>query len=252
VAPSDLDGARLARNVHEFIADQLGTEIIAGVHPPGALLPGEGELRARFGVSRTALREGFRVLTAKGLIVSRTKVGTRVRAKADWNMLDPDVLAWHLHAAPSEEFVADLFQLREMVEPQAAALAAQSCGDTALNGIEAAYADMVRHQDGSSELIDADLRFHQAILQATGNHFIAALGGLIHAALIGSFRLGWESAMFMHDDRLLQHRLVLDAIRGRNPKQAHASMAALLRDSVDDVRRALRERGSAAPRRDPP
>jgi DNA-binding FadR family transcriptional regulator len=165
-------------------------------------------------------------------------------------MLDPDVLAWHLQAAPSEEFVADLFQLREMVEPQAAALAALACDDSAaLNGIEAAYADMVRHQDGASELIDADLRFHQAILQATGNHFIAALGDLIHAALIGSFRLGWQSALFMHDDRLLQHRLVLDAIRDRNPEQAHARMAALLRDSAADVRRALSGRDGAAPAR---
>jgi DNA-binding FadR family transcriptional regulator len=240
------DGGRLVYNVHDFLANKLGSEIVGGVHPPGTLFPNENDLRARFGVSRTALREALRVLTAKGLIVSRTKVGTRVRPKADWNMLDPDVLAWHLQAALSEEFVTDLFELRQMVEPQAAALAAKSCDDTTLNNIEAAYADMVRHQDGSGDLIAADLRFHQAILEATGNNFIGALGDLIHTALVGSFQLGWESASFMQLDRLLQHRAVLDAIRDRDPEQAHAHMAALLRDSVDDVKRALRKRGSAS------
>jgi len=239
-ARSSQDRRPLAGNVHEFLANKLGSEIVGGIHPPGTLLPNETELRGRFGVSRTALREALRVLSAKGLIVSRTKVGTRVRAKADWNMLDPDVLAWHLQAAPSEDFVTNLFQLRQMVEPQAAALAAQACDGETLKRIDAAFADMVRYQDGSGDLIDADLRFHQAILEATGNHFIGALGGLIHAALIGSFQLGWKSAAFMQRDRLLQHRAVLDAIRDRRPEQAQAQMAALLRDSIDDVRRALR------------
>src|SRR5579871_2487574 len=58
-------------NIHDFLANELGTEIVAGIHAPGTLLPNESELRERFGVSRTALREAFRVLTAKGLIVSR-------------------------------------------------------------------------------------------------------------------------------------------------------------------------------------
>jgi len=236
-------GVPPARNVHDFLANKLGTEIVGGTYPPGSLLPSEAELLERFGVSRTALREAFRVLAAKGLIVSRTKVGTRVRAMADWNMLDPDMLAWHLQAAPTEDFVAHLFQLRQMVEPQAASLAAQSCSGETLARIEAAYEDMVRYKDGSGDLIGADLRFHQAILEATGNHFIGALGGLIHAALIGSFQLGWQSAAFMQGSRLRQHRAVLEAIRDRKPKQAEAQMAALLRDSIDDVRRALRRRG---------
>jgi DNA-binding FadR family transcriptional regulator len=240
------DGGRPVSNVHDFLANKLGSEIVGGVHPPGTLFPNENDLRARFGVSRTALREALRVLTAKGLIVSRTKVGTRVRPKADWNMLDPDVLAWHLQAALTEDFVTDLFELRQMVEPPAAALAATSCDDTTLKNIEAAYADMVHHQDGARDLIAADLRFHQAILEATGNNFIAALGGLIRIALDGSFQLGWESASLKQHDRLLQHRAVLDAIRGRDPEQAHAHMAVLLRDSVDDVKRALRKRGNAS------
>ena len=77
-------------------------------------------------MSRPTLREAFRVLAAKRLIVSRQKVGTSVRPKSDWNMLDHDFLAWHLGVALNDDFVDDLFQLRQMVEPQAAYLAAEA------------------------------------------------------------------------------------------------------------------------------
>jgi DNA-binding FadR family transcriptional regulator len=240
----------LTRNIHDFLASQLGTEIVSGAFPPGTLLPNEIALRQRFGVSRTALREAYRALNAKGLIVSRPKIGTRVRPKADWNMLDPEVLAWHLRIAPTDDFVAHLFQLRQIVEPAAAALAASSCDDKTLARIAEAYADMVRYKDGSGDLIRADLQFHQAILEATGNHFIGALGSLIHAALICSFELGWQSAATMQEDRLLQHRAVLDAIGDGKPTQASTRMAALLSASIDDVRRSLRRRArQRAPRR---
>jgi DNA-binding FadR family transcriptional regulator len=231
------------RNVHDFLANQLGAEIISGAFPQGSLLPGEAELRQRFGVSRTALREAFRALNAKGLIASRPKIGTRVRPKAEWNMLDPDVLAWHLQTAPTDDFITHLFQLRDMVEPAASALAAMHRDDKMLARIAAAFADMVRFKDGSGDLIRADLRFHQAILEATGNHFIGAFGSLIHAALICSFELGWRSADFMQEARLRQHRAVLDAITSAKPELARSRMAALLRDSIDDVRQSLRRRG---------
>lgn len=234
------------RNIHESLANILGTEIVGEIYPPGSLLPNEFEMRERFAVSRTALREAYRVLTAKGLIVSRPKVGTRVRPKSDWNMLDPEVLAWHLQAAPTEAFVADLFVLRQMVEPQAAAMAARLRPRGVVERIAAAYAEMERFRDGTGDIITADLQFHLAILEATGNHFIGALGGLIHAALLGSFKLGWESPAKMQEDRLLQHRAVLEAIRAGDSDSAERYMNILLSESIDDVREFLRRRGIAS------
>ena len=227
------------RNENDSLAAILGSEIIAGVYPPGSLLPRESALLERFEVSRPTLREAFRALAAKGLIVSRQRVGTSVRAKSDWNTLDPDFLAWHLRTALTEEFVADLFQLRQWLEPQAAFTAAQSAAPAALARIAEAYADMERFQNGSGDLlIDADLRFHQAILDATNNLFVGALGGLIHTALLALFSLGWRGAV-IKDERLHQHRAVLEAIRAREPESARQRMATLLQDSIDDVRRAL-------------
>lgn len=233
-------GGTGGRNLHDFLANKLGTEIVGGVYPPGSLLPNEFELRDRFAVSRTALREAYRVLTAKGLIQSRPKVGTRVRPKSDWNMLDPDILAWHLQAAPTEAFVAHLFQLRQMIEPSAAALAATSRSPEALERIAAACDDMDRYKDGTGDLIGADLQFHQAILEATGNYFIGALSNLILAALIGSFKLGWQGAATMKDVALNQHREVFLAIREQKPAEAQERMSELLRNSIDDVRSTLR------------
>ncbi len=89
------------RNMRSYLAKKLGQEIVGGIYPPGSLLPGETEMRARFSVSRTTLREAYGLLTAKALIMARPKVGTRVRPKSDWNMLDPEVLAWHLQSAPT-------------------------------------------------------------------------------------------------------------------------------------------------------
>jgi hypothetical protein len=80
----------------------LGREIVGGIFPPGSLLPSAEEMCARFSVSRTALREAYSQLTAKALIVARPKVGTGIRPRADWNLFDPDVLAWHLQSAPTE------------------------------------------------------------------------------------------------------------------------------------------------------
>jgi GntR family galactonate operon transcriptional repressor len=244
-APSEKKRPR--SNANDFLAAALGGEIIAGVYPPGSRLPGEAVLLERFKVSRPTLREAFRVLAAKGLIVSRQKVGTSVRPKSDWNMLDPDFLAWHLRAALNENFVNDLFQLREIVEPQAAYLAALSRDPAAVKRIAAAYADMETAKDATDDVTAADLRFHQAILDATGNLFVGALGGLIDTALVGTFQLGWRAAASVRDDRLHQHRAVLKAITEGEPEQARERMAELLRDSVADVRREMNVSGIAKP-----
>src|ERR1700712_2302740 len=90
------------RDTSEDVAHVIGCRIVQGMHPSGALLPTEHELCAALGVSRPALREGLRLLGAKGMIVGRRKVGTVVRPRSDWNMLDAAVLAWHLEQEPSE------------------------------------------------------------------------------------------------------------------------------------------------------
>jgi GntR family transcriptional regulator, galactonate operon transcriptional repressor len=241
----DRAAQRFERNIHTALAGRLGREIVGGIYPPGSLLPNAADMCARFSVSRTALREAYSVLAAKAMIVARPKIGTRVRAKADWNMLDPEVLSWHLQTTPTETFVAELFVLRQMVEPQAAALAAKARSRATIDRIADAYRRMEQFKDGAGDLIGADLDFHMGILEATGNHFLTALGGLIRTSLECTFELSWEGASKIQDDRLHQHRGIFDAIRDGSPELARIRMTELLSDSMNDVRQYLKQRDGA-------
>ena len=187
---------------------------------------------ARFKVSRTALREAYSVLTAKAMIVARPKIGTRVRPKADWNMLDPEVLSWHLQSTPTEDFVAELSVLRQMVEPEAAALAAKERSGATIERIDDAYRRMDEFRDGAGDLIGADLDFHMGDSRGDRKSLSHRAGGLIRTSLECTFELSWEGASKIQDDRLHQHRGILEAIRDGSPEVAKIRMSELLRNSI--------------------
>jgi DNA-binding FadR family transcriptional regulator len=246
-AAHETEGRMPSRRSDAQLAARLGRDIVTGVFPPGSLLPSAAEMGERFSASRTALREAYSKLSGKGLIVARPRIGTRVRLMADWNLLDPEVLAWHLSSEPEGHFVDDLFTLRQAIEPIAAEIAATSWTPDSLARVADAFGRMERFRSGDGDLIGADVDFHVAILEATGNRFLAALGGLIQAALECSFRFTWIGAASIHDDRLEQHRGVLAAISEGAPGPARARMAELLNDSLDDMRKFRESRSRATP-----
>lgn len=223
------------------VLHRLGREIVSGVFAPDMRLPDEATMLKRYAVSRTALREAYGKLAAKGMIAARPKVGTSVRSPAHWNMLDPEVLGWHLQTRPTGDIARDLYALRRMLEPAAAALAAQLHTEEELRRIESAFNDMQKTALDEPELIEADLRFHLEILYSTHNHFIGAFSALIHAAMMSTFRLSWRGASepLIKDERLHQHGDVLNAIRDRDPDRAKSCMEKLLDDSIQDVDEAL-------------
>ncbi len=221
------------------VVNMIGREIVGGAFASGDLLPAEAEMRERYSVSRTALREAYSKLTAKGLLTARPKVGTRVRARTHWNMLDPEVLSWHLQILPAGEIAADLYALRRLVEPGAAELAAKLHTDEDMERIEAAFQAMVDNATSEHDLVDADFNFHVAILSATQNPFINAFSALIQAAMISSFELSWRGAEVIKEVRLAQHGAVAEAIKARDSLLAKERMQNLLDDSITDVREAL-------------
>ena len=93
-------------------------------------------------MSRTVLREALRTLTSKGLIESRPRVGTRVRPRHAWNLLDADVLDWYSRVAEPMTFALKLQEMREMIEPYAAALAAASHTPRRSHALDDAHAAM--------------------------------------------------------------------------------------------------------------
>src|SRR5687768_2061954 len=171
------------RRIHGRIADDLGIAIVNGQHLPGATLPNEIEASEKLHVSRTAYREAVRTLAAKGMVESRPKAGTRVSARRRWNLLDPDVLAWMFEGDPSEEFIAGLFELRKIVEPQAAALAAQRRTSAQLARMGHALEEMARYGLSTEQGRAADQAFHDEILRATGNELLMTLTSTLGAAI---------------------------------------------------------------------
>lgn len=240
-AAAGVSGAGYADGGRSQIVDRIGRDIVSGHFPSDSRLPDETAMRQRYAVSRTALREAYSKLTAKGLVAARPKVGTSVRPQSAWNMLDSDVLAWHLQTRPAGTIAHDLYVLRRMLEPPASALAASMRDDDALLEIENAYADMQARAGSEVDLIEADLRFHIAILAATKNHFIGAFSALIHAAMVSTFSISWRGAVGLQVKRLKQHGDVLDAIARRDPELARTHMERLLDDSIQDVREAIGE-----------
>jgi len=236
------------RDRSEDVAHAIGLRIVAGNPPPGSLLPTEHQLAAEIGVSRAALREGFRLLAARGMIIGRRKVGTMVRPMTDWNMLDASVLAWHLEQEPTEAFIDGLFEARLIVEPAAAAMAAQRSTPDDIAVMRQAFREMAVAQGGAAtaeeeddidKTVGADLRFHKAILAAAGNHFLATFGALIGSSLIASFRLNWRAHNSAPAISLAQHEDVLTAIAGRDAPSAEDRMRVLLRAAHRDARLSL-------------
>jgi DNA-binding FadR family transcriptional regulator len=224
---------------HSAVARDIGIAIVTGRYTPGSILPGEHELAEQRGISRGVVREALRMLSAKGLLDSRPKTGTRVRQRAEWNLLDPDLLAWMFEAEPPVSFVRSLFQLRMIIEPAAAELAATTRTSRQVSGIGHALEEMYAHGLGSPIGQAADQRFHHIILEATENELLVSLAGTIGAAV------RWTT-IYKHrqpvppSDSMPQHQRLFDAIAASNPAAAREATIALIEQAENDTASLLR------------
>lgn len=177
------------RTSHAQVVDQLGKAIVSGEFPVGSILPGDPELALRFRVSRTVLREAMKTLAAKGMIVPRARIGTRVTPRKEWNLFDADILTWHFACGVDEDFLQHLSEVRLAFETHAAALAARNASDAEIATMMRLAVAMGDANHTAESLAEADLKFHLAVLDASGNPFLRTVGGLIEAALVGVFKL---------------------------------------------------------------
>jgi len=216
----------IQHDLHGRVAHLLATAILRGDYAPESILPREAELMDTFGVSRTVLREALRTLTSKGLIQSRPRVGTRVRPRHAWNLLDADVLDWYSRVAAPMQFALKLQEMREMIEPYAAGLAAASHSDETFGALCAAHAAMAAARN-VDEWVRADLQFHLSVLIACSNELLIPLGTLIERTLEAQLRLNAKRADVFNAS-LAEHTAVFEAIRARDAAAARDAMARLL------------------------
>lgn len=233
-SPSPAGVAAPLTGVRDRLVHDLALSIVGGGLQPGASLMSEERFSAETGVSRGAYREAIRILAGKGLVRSRDKSGTRVNERFHWNMLDTDVLAWMFEAKPTEGFIRDLFELRAMVEPAAAALAARRRSSADVRDMDAALSAMERHGLLTEEGRTGDQAFHRAILLAAGNEPLIALASTIGAAIEWTTRLA-RLDLGQKRDPIPDHRAVYDAIVERDGAAARQAMATLVTNALADA-----------------
>ena len=210
-----------------MVARDLGILIVSGRYKPGDLLDGEIEASDRLNVSRTAYREAVRILAAKGLVEVRPKIGTRISPREKWHLLDPDVLSWIFKYEPDEALLESLFELRKVVEPAAAALAAERRSEAHVEAMREALEGMAEHSLASEAGRVADQNFHSALLDATANPFLMSLTSSVAAAVTWT-TIFKQRRQPLQRDPIPDHRRVYEAIAAADPEAARKAMADLV------------------------
>jgi DNA-binding FadR family transcriptional regulator len=210
------------RGLHGQLVHDIGVRILRGELQPGDSLAPEWSGQD---VSRTVVREAVKVLAAKGLISSRPKTGTHVRERRYWHLLDPDVLAWRLEAEPEDDFYRNVFEARRLIEPAVAALAAAHASDDEVSALEAAFTQMEEFAGSDLDAyIEADVRFHELILEGCHNELLTHLGSTLRVV----FRASFTRTKGVAVETLPLHADVLGAIRERDEQAAAAAMLGLI------------------------
>jgi DNA-binding FadR family transcriptional regulator len=231
------------RSSHDMIARTIGKEILTGSYSPGAKLPSEAVLMKRFGVSRTVLREVMKTLSAKGLVVLKTRVGTRVLNSSSWNLFDAELLAWRVEMGMDEEFRRSLTEIRLAMEPSAAGLAASRRTGQQVTQLRECVRRMAESIGDRDRFAEADLEFHQLIGVASGNPMMRSLAAVIETALFASFSQNTpvEDAGDL-EDTAASHGAVVDAIAAGNAARARTAMVAVINLGQDRIAARMRAR----------
>jgi DNA-binding FadR family transcriptional regulator len=225
-------------NLSQRMTQELGRQIICGVYDRNESLPTEADLCEQFGVSRSAVREAVKMLSAKGLISSKPRQGIRIQPEEQWNIFDSDLLRWSLESNPSMSVLKEFLQMRIAIEPEAAALAARFATPEKIDAIEAALERMRDAGDSLEAELEADIAFHVSILYASNNRFYIRLRDFIQTALRVSIR-HTSPIKANHDGIVEDHAKVFSAIKNRNPERAKHAMLLLIDEALNFIEEEL-------------
>ncbi|MDU5488131.1 MAG: FadR/GntR family transcriptional regulator [Serratia liquefaciens] len=216
------------RNLSYLLAEKLGQQILAGDYQAGSILPGEMELGEQFGVSRTAVREAVKMLAAKGMLLPRPRIGTRVMPQSQWNFLDQDLLTWWMTKENFDQVMQHFLILRTSLEPQACSLAAANASTQQTARLAELMAEMraLHVQFDREHWIQVDTQFHQLIYEASGNPFLTSFANLFSSVYQSYFRAITGNEVI----KLQNHQAIVDAILAGDGARALAACQVLLRE----------------------
>src|SRR5437764_2694732 len=225
--------------LHDKVTREIALGIMRGsIGQSESALSTEGDLCRHFSVSRTILREAVKVLAAKGLIEVRPRTGIRVRPRNEWNLVDPDLLGWLCEAGVDDRFIRDLCEVRAIVEPAAAELAASRASDQEIAELLHWYDQIEANTANEDARLEADRNFHATIFTACHNVFLTQMNTTVGVALRATQQIGVHLPQVM-EESVLAHKKVADAIARRDSAAARAAMERLIKQSTEHTHRVL-------------
>ncbi|MBQ4828171.1 FadR/GntR family transcriptional regulator [Alteromonas stellipolaris] len=230
--------AKMTPSLSVQVAKEIGRRVVAGSLEPGTLLEEENSLAERYQVSRVVIRDAVKILVGKGLLDVRRGIGTKVRPRSEWTLLDDDVLAWHITAPPNQHFISQLMDVRLAFEPKAARWAAERANPEALKEIEEAVVRMEQESGSLEKFIVADALFHQAVLRAAQNEFLTSMEGMIYSALLVSVRITNQDPR-KNSDSVKFHRDLYEIIAKGDGDGAEVLTEKLLNDAIRRLKEAF-------------
>lgn len=214
------------KNLSYVLAEKLAQQILAGHYAPGTILPGEMELGEQFGVSRTAVREAVKTLTAKGMVLPRPRIGTRVMPQGNWNFLDQELLSWWMTEENFRQVIEHFLVMRSSLEPQACALAATLGSAEEKAQLNTLMEEMIalKKAFNRERWIAVDTAWHEHIYQMSRNPFLTSFASLFHSVYHTYF------ASITQDEvvKLDLHQAIVDAIQDSDASRAIRACQALL------------------------
>ena len=214
------------KNLSYVLAEKLAQLILAGKYAPGSILPSEMELGDQFGVSRTAVREAVKTLTAKGMVLPRPRIGTRVMPQGNWNFLDQELLTWWMTEDNFNQVVDHFLVMRSSLEPQACLLAATlgtAEQKAQLNTLMEEMVDLKKHFN-RERWIAVDMAWHEHIYEMSGNPFLSSFASLFHSVYHTYFTSITQNEVVKLD----LHQAIVDAILNSDAPGALLACQALL------------------------
>lgn len=225
------------RLLSDDLADSLLLEILNGVYPAGSMLPPEAVLAERWGMSRLTVREAVKILQSKSVLVVRQGSGTQINPVDDWSPLDPTLLlARFRHNAGDLELPKKFIEARRLVEVGVAEIAAARRTEEHLAGLVAALGEMKAASKAADValFVDADILFHQIVLDAAANTFVSALFDPL-AQILHVTRQQTSSFAPIRKHAIAHHRKILAALQFGDPELARKAMSDHMAQTERDI-----------------
>ncbi len=222
------------RKLYQYIVEELGQRIVQGRYRAADVLPTEDRLCEELSVSRGVLREATKVLTQKGLIQTRPRVGTQVLPRDRWNLFDADVLLWRLQVEDKFTFLKTVTEVRRIIESEAARLAASRASHAEVSEMKGLMDQMVAILSDDANYVyekylEIDMAFHNAILKACHNELLSQISSTMREA-VHQAREHDINDIDIQKESLPFHLAIVDGISRKDPEAAYRASQQMFDD----------------------